>query len=150
MLRRELRCSWSSADRRCSNYIWVINNLIAYQGVPYIKDLAVNFLSTHTIFYSSKKRSYTYLNKWFCVFKSLSPHLYNNNNGWRIVLWTQREVVSSIPSSGCNITWWLWEEQPANNIDTNGLPTWQTLSNTVLSNSCKGTCTLYDMFNVTL
>ena len=21
--------SWSSADRRCSNYIWVINNLIA-------------------------------------------------------------------------------------------------------------------------
>ena len=24
------RCCWSSADRRCSNYIWVINNLIAY------------------------------------------------------------------------------------------------------------------------
>ena len=24
----EWRCSWSSADRRCSNYIWVINNLI--------------------------------------------------------------------------------------------------------------------------
>ena len=24
------RCSWSSADRRCSNYIWVINNLIAH------------------------------------------------------------------------------------------------------------------------
>ena len=26
----EWRCSWSSADRRCSDYIWVINNLIAY------------------------------------------------------------------------------------------------------------------------
>ena len=26
----EWRCSWSSADRRCSNYIWVINKLIAY------------------------------------------------------------------------------------------------------------------------
>ena len=26
----EWRCSWSSADRRCSNYIWVINNSIAY------------------------------------------------------------------------------------------------------------------------
>ena len=25
---REWRCGWSSADRRCSNYIWVINNLI--------------------------------------------------------------------------------------------------------------------------
>ena len=28
---REWRCSWSSADRRCSNYIWVINNVIAYK-----------------------------------------------------------------------------------------------------------------------
>ena len=26
----EWRCSWSSADRRCSNYIWVINNFLAY------------------------------------------------------------------------------------------------------------------------
>ena len=26
----EWRCSWSSADRRCSNYMWVINNFIAY------------------------------------------------------------------------------------------------------------------------
>ena len=24
----EWRCSWSSADRRCSNYIWVINNFL--------------------------------------------------------------------------------------------------------------------------
>ena len=29
VLRRELRCSWSSADRRCSSYIWVFNNIIA-------------------------------------------------------------------------------------------------------------------------
>ena len=27
---RDWRCSWSSADRRCSNYIWVINNFIFY------------------------------------------------------------------------------------------------------------------------
>ena len=26
VLSREWRCSWSSADRRCSNYIWVISN----------------------------------------------------------------------------------------------------------------------------
>ena len=31
------RCSWSSADRRCSNYIWVINNFVAYQGATYIR-----------------------------------------------------------------------------------------------------------------
>ena len=27
---REWRCSWSSADRRCSNYIWMINSFIAH------------------------------------------------------------------------------------------------------------------------
>ena len=30
VLGREWRCSWSSADRRCSNYIWVIENFIGY------------------------------------------------------------------------------------------------------------------------
>ena len=29
-LSREWRCSWSSADRRCSNYIWVLNKFITY------------------------------------------------------------------------------------------------------------------------
>ena len=37
----EWRCSWSSADRRCSNYIWVINYLIVYESAPYITDLTV-------------------------------------------------------------------------------------------------------------
>ena len=27
---QEWRCSWSSADRRCSNNIWVIDNFVAY------------------------------------------------------------------------------------------------------------------------
>ena len=48
-------CSWSSADRRCSNYIWVsalhqlpgsiyiwvINNFIAYWGATYITGLVI-------------------------------------------------------------------------------------------------------------
>ena len=42
MLSREWRCSWSSADRRCSNYIWVINNFIAYQGASYIRGFTVS------------------------------------------------------------------------------------------------------------
>ena len=29
VLSRDWRCSWSSADRWCSNYIWEINNFIA-------------------------------------------------------------------------------------------------------------------------
>ena len=48
VLSREWRCSWSSADRRCSNYIWVIDNVIACQGASYIRDLTVHaFLGTH-------------------------------------------------------------------------------------------------------
>ena len=38
VLSREWRCSWSSADRRCSNYIWVINKFVAYWGATYIRD----------------------------------------------------------------------------------------------------------------
>ena len=41
VLSGEWRCSWSSADRRCSNYIWLNNNLIAYKGASYIRDLTV-------------------------------------------------------------------------------------------------------------
>ena len=41
----EWRCSWSSADRRCSNYICVINNCAAYQGATYIRDLTVIWTS---------------------------------------------------------------------------------------------------------
>ena len=35
VLNRGWRCSWSSADKRCSIYIWVIDNFIAYKGVLY-------------------------------------------------------------------------------------------------------------------
>ena len=42
VLSREWRCSWSSADRRCSNYICVIDNFIAHQGATYIRDLTVS------------------------------------------------------------------------------------------------------------
>ena len=42
-LGREWKSCWSSADRRCSNYIWVINNFIAYggRGATYIRGLMV-------------------------------------------------------------------------------------------------------------
>ena len=41
----EWRCSWSSADRRCSNYISVINNFTAYQGATYIRGFTVYHLN---------------------------------------------------------------------------------------------------------
>ena len=42
VLSRELRSSWSCADRRCSNYIWVINNFFAYKGATYIADVLIS------------------------------------------------------------------------------------------------------------
>ena len=44
-LSRDWRCSWTSAGRWCSNYIWVINNLIAYHGPSYMGGFTVNGLS---------------------------------------------------------------------------------------------------------
>ena len=41
VLSQEWRCSGSSTDRRCSNYIWVTNNFIAYWGAAYIRGFAV-------------------------------------------------------------------------------------------------------------
>ena len=45
---REWRCCWSSADRRSSNYIWVINDFIAYLCAAYI----IGF----TAFHNTKKQ----------------------------------------------------------------------------------------------
>ena len=41
MSSREWRCSWSSADRRCSNYIWMIDNFISYYGASYIRGFTI-------------------------------------------------------------------------------------------------------------
>ena len=35
------RCSWSSSDRQCSNYIWMISKSVAYLHVAYIGGLIV-------------------------------------------------------------------------------------------------------------
>ena len=48
-----VRCKWSSADRRCSNYIWVINNFIANAGAPYIRGLTENLFRKYFRFQSS-------------------------------------------------------------------------------------------------
>ena len=39
---REWRWSWSSADRRCSNYIWEISNFIAYKSAVCIRGLTLS------------------------------------------------------------------------------------------------------------
>ena len=42
VLSSERRCRWSSANRRCSNYIWVIRKFITYYDAPYIGGLTVS------------------------------------------------------------------------------------------------------------
>ena len=39
--KKKWRCSWNSADRQCSSYIWVVKNFIPYKGVTYIRGLTV-------------------------------------------------------------------------------------------------------------
>ena len=43
VLSLEWKCSWSSANRQCSNYIWVINNFIAFWGASYIRGFMVYY-----------------------------------------------------------------------------------------------------------
>ena len=58
----EWRCSWSSADRRCSNYIWVINNFIAYQGATYIRGFTVICAEEH-VWYFNKSNTILFYHK---------------------------------------------------------------------------------------
>ena len=50
VISQEWRCSWSSANRRCSSYIRVIDNFISYKGAPYITDLTVHMICAPGIF----------------------------------------------------------------------------------------------------
>ena len=66
----EWRCSWSSADRRCSNYIWMINNFIAKLGVSYIRGLTVHTTNMiKLILARNKPKTYImilHLTIWIC------------------------------------------------------------------------------------
>ena len=46
---REWRCSWSSADRQCSNFIWVINILLPTKVHLILKFLRVNLYDSYEI-----------------------------------------------------------------------------------------------------
>ena len=51
MLSWEWRCSWSSVDRRCSNFIWAINKFMTSKGSSYIKGLTVTEIQSRDIYY---------------------------------------------------------------------------------------------------
>ena len=92
VLSRSWRCSWSSADRRCSNYIWVIDNFIAYQGASYIRDLTVvaNVMSL--------KWMYT-LNRWPIVCLSQTSYGESMGSNVKRSLWVQ--ISALVDSDVC-------------------------------------------------
>ena len=77
----ECRCSWSSADRRCSNYIWVINKYIAYWGGSNIRDLTVHplevaFTKWVEIIWNPLKRNNQIINSSPMVYPVLASKTY--------------------------------------------------------------------------
>ena len=65
VLSREWRCSRSSAGRRCSDYIWMINNLIANYGASYIRDLTVVYFDYGALYiYPMQLRIFNATNLW--------------------------------------------------------------------------------------
>ena len=67
VLSREWRCSRNSAERAYSNYIWVIYNVIAYQGALYIRVLTV---CVKVVFSHNPRLLST--TRWF-IFSSIIP-----------------------------------------------------------------------------
>ena len=78
VLSGEWRCSWSNADRRCSNYIWVINNLIPYWGASYIIDLTVLIVRL----YKQRQKSSWHQNS----LRFFYEYHNSSNDKWKIVL----------------------------------------------------------------
>ena len=70
----EWRCSWSSADRRCSNYIWVIDHFIAYQVTIYMIGLTVCSL-LYCKNYKSIQVMFLYIPWWCHDVQTLSASL---------------------------------------------------------------------------
>ena len=88
VLSREWRCSGSSADRRCSDYIWVTNNLklIAYKCATYISDLmAVRGMGPWNYWQYTAGCEIEYTVEWTCLIWSQYLSWYQHN-------WPQIEI----------------------------------------------------------
>ena len=88
----EWRCSWSSADRRCSNYIWVINNFISYLGATYIRGFTVIIWNI-----KSRKKCVVFLFH-LALHYTLENGLYHNREhkcGKQSQQWDKRDMILS-------------------------------------------------------
>ena len=89
VLSGEWRCNWSSADRRCFNYIWVINIFINLLKCTYIRDLRYVKLCRHPLISTTIPTSSvnpiewdtdsTLISKWIWR-KVFRDHFHNGNS----------------------------------------------------------------------
>ena len=94
VLSREWGCSWSSGKRQCSNYIWVINNFIAYYVVSYIWGFtvfALSIINKHwdgTILHMEQKESFniSYISYQGCWWPGDTSHQGSSSHGTDLVV----------------------------------------------------------------
>ena len=100
------RCSWSSADRWCSNYIWVINNLIVHKCASYIRDLTVCTQKCCVLFCCGYILSIIYGSVWSILFTHICM-IYSAGSvkqPWRI--WVKLTHSKHNTAPGCmHISW---------------------------------------------
>ena len=124
VLSRKWRCSRSSADRRCSKYIWVINNCIAFSCAPFIRGLMVivrNRLPAKENYQSNQPLLINTATD-ISLVKTNTMDWYNNtsNKGVRLNMSTVLNEESGCNVMQCyhlicywtvlawNIKWWNW------------------------------------------
>ena len=110
------KCSWSSTERRCSNYIWVINNVIAYYGVTYIRGLKkVQFEASTSYAYISSSLSTPLNHSWVFCFYILQLRKYD--------LLSTPIMLHSLhkaPNKQTTIFWLCWYTEAANETRLGG------------------------------
>ena len=99
---REWRCSWSSADRRCSNYIWVIMNLIVYYAASFIRGLTVVCISVKlselTLVFGTTTGSYHFFS--YCLYTKYIRCIVEKH-----IIWLQ---VKGIRMHSQTFSCWNW------------------------------------------
>ena len=104
-----LRCSWSSDDKRCSNYIWVIKSGIANSGAPLCErfdgnevshDLQ-NLWSSICTFASSCRICYTYVSN----IPNSPSRLYTDQarRHIHITAWVDRYLQNDVPRKSLSL-----------------------------------------------
>ena len=110
-----MKMSWSSADRRCSNNIWVINNDFAYKGATYIRCLTVypsynaevitypcpnpNAKEANQVWYQ-KRCAYVLLTNIWNKYMEASCNFYRGMSLFR--------VSATVHVHGCNYHYWYF------------------------------------------